>query len=181
MGKFSFARHTCTYTYMLKDELQCFPSHFSGPTPTPSFQHSSQVTFLTLAFSVFIQAFHQTPFVPLVLSQLILVTSNLLQPICHYVYFYQWYGRTMISNTVVLILDFFCCFWIFLLNFVYYRPNATESFAIESRNVKFAIRTKHKKLVHILEDCSIQIPSGQFWMLLGPNGCGKSTLLKVVC
>lgn len=63
---------------------------------------------------------------------------------------------------------------------MYNRPNATESFAIESRNVKFSIRTKHKKLVHILEDCSIQIPSGQFWMLLGPNGCGKSTLLKVI-
>lgn len=60
------------------------------------------------------------------------------------------------------------------------RPNATESFAIESRNVKFSIRTKQNKLVHILEDCSIQIPSGQFWMLLGPNGCGKSTLLKIL-
>lgn len=26
----------------LEDELLCFPSHFSGPTPTSSFQHSSQ-------------------------------------------------------------------------------------------------------------------------------------------
>lgn len=32
----------------------------------------------------------------------------------------------------------------------------------------------------ILKDCSLKIPSGQFWMLLGPNGCGKSTLLKIL-
>ncbi|KAL1103960.1 hypothetical protein V6Z11_D04G037200 [Gossypium hirsutum] len=31
-------------------------------------------------------------------------------------------------------------------------------------------------MVPILKDCSI--PSGQLWMLLGPNGCGKSTPLK---
>ncbi|WP_368859001.1 ATP-binding cassette domain-containing protein, partial [Bacillus sp. GbtcB14] len=24
----------------------------------------------------------------------------------------------------------------------------------------------------------MNVPEGQFWMLLGPNGCGKSTLLK---
>ncbi|MBA0577017.1 hypothetical protein Golob_023822, partial [Gossypium lobatum] len=33
-------------------------------------------------------------------------------------------------------------------------------------------------MVPILKDCSIRIPSGPLWMLLGPNGCGKSTLLK---
>ncbi|XP_022740142.1 ABC transporter I family member 10, chloroplastic-like isoform X2 [Durio zibethinus] len=35
-------------------------------------------------------------------------------------------------------------------------------------------------MVPILKDCSIRIPSGQLWMLLGPNGCGKSTLLKIL-
>ncbi|KAI3873504.1 hypothetical protein MKX03_007448 [Papaver bracteatum] len=42
------------------------------------------------------------------------------------------------------------------------------------------ITTKQGKNVPILQDCSITIPSGQLWMLLGPNGCGKSTLLKVL-
>jgi energy-coupling factor transport system ATP-binding protein len=32
----------------------------------------------------------------------------------------------------------------------------------------------------ILQHCSIQIPAGQFWMLLGTNGSGKSTLLRVL-
>ncbi|RRT66690.1 hypothetical protein B296_00017997 [Ensete ventricosum] len=36
------------------------------------------------------------------------------------------------------------------------------------------------KLVPILNNCSLHVPPGQLWMLLGPNGCGKSTLLKVV-
>lgn len=58
--------------------------------------------------------------------------------------------------------------------------NATENFAIEGRNLNFSISTKQGKLLPILKDCSVQIPSGQFWMLLGPNGCGKSTLLKIL-
>eukprot|EP00898_Chlorokybus_atmophyticus_P008221 jgi/Chlat1/83/Chrsp1S08788 len=32
----------------------------------------------------------------------------------------------------------------------------------------------------IIQDCSLQVPKGCFWMLLGPNGCGKSTLLKTL-
>lgn len=32
----------------------------------------------------------------------------------------------------------------------------------------------------ILQHCSIQVPTGQFWMLLGTNGSGKSTLLKIL-
>ncbi|CAI7869805.1 unnamed protein product [Closterium sp. NIES-53] len=31
----------------------------------------------------------------------------------------------------------------------------------------------------VLRECSLRVPEGQLWMLLGPNGCGKSTLLKV--
>ena len=32
----------------------------------------------------------------------------------------------------------------------------------------------------ILQDCNLQVPRGQFWMLLGNNGSGKSTLLRLL-
>lgn len=32
----------------------------------------------------------------------------------------------------------------------------------------------------ILKDCSLEIPQGEFWMLLGNNGSGKSTLLRIL-
>lgn len=32
----------------------------------------------------------------------------------------------------------------------------------------------------VLQDCSLEVPRGEFWMLLGTNGSGKSTLLKVL-
>lgn len=51
--------------------------------------------------------------------------------------------------------------------------------AIECSNLNYSITKKQRKLVPILRDCSFSVPSGQLWMLLGPNGCGKSTLLKV--
>ena len=54
-----------------------------------------------------------------------------------------------------------------------------ENFAIWGQNLNFFIKTKQGGSLPILKNCSIQIPSGQLWMLLGPNGCGKSTLLKV--
>ncbi|RZC66064.1 hypothetical protein C5167_009759 [Papaver somniferum] len=56
----------------------------------------------------------------------------------------------------------------------------SPNYAIEGRNLSYSITTKQGKSVPILQDCSITIPSGQLWMLLGPNGCGKSTLLKVL-
>jgi energy-coupling factor transport system ATP-binding protein len=34
--------------------------------------------------------------------------------------------------------------------------------------------------VPILADCSLQVPQGEFWMLLGNNGSGKSTLLRLL-
>ncbi|GJW01858.1 putative reverse transcriptase domain-containing protein [Tanacetum coccineum] len=55
-----------------------------------------------------------------------------------------------------------------------------ENFAIESQNVSFSVKNEKGNLVPILNNCSLKIPSGQFWMLLGPNGCGKSTLLKIL-
>ncbi|KVH91553.1 AAA+ ATPase domain-containing protein [Cynara cardunculus var. scolymus] len=55
-----------------------------------------------------------------------------------------------------------------------------DNFAIESHSISYSINTEKGKLIPILKDCSLEIPSGQFWMLLGPNGCGKSTLLKIL-
>ncbi|GAB4850610.1 ABC transporter I member 10, variant 2 [Ancistrocladus abbreviatus] len=59
-------------------------------------------------------------------------------------------------------------------------PGPSENFAIIGRNLNFSIPTKQEGRLPILRNCSLRIPSGQFWMLLGPNGCGKSTLLKIL-
>jgi energy-coupling factor transport system ATP-binding protein len=32
----------------------------------------------------------------------------------------------------------------------------------------------------VLTDCSLEVPPGEFWMLLGTNGSGKSTLLRLI-
>jgi energy-coupling factor transport system ATP-binding protein len=32
----------------------------------------------------------------------------------------------------------------------------------------------------VLKSCSLDVPKGQFWMLLGTNGSGKSTLLRLL-
>ena len=32
----------------------------------------------------------------------------------------------------------------------------------------------------VLKSCSLQVPKGEFWMLLGTNGSGKSTLLRLM-
>lgn len=32
----------------------------------------------------------------------------------------------------------------------------------------------------VLKSCSLTVPQGEFWMLLGSNGCGKSTLLRIL-
>lgn len=32
----------------------------------------------------------------------------------------------------------------------------------------------------VLQSCSLQVPRGEFWMLLGTNGSGKSTLLRLL-
>ncbi|XP_065852103.1 ABC transporter I family member 10 isoform X1 [Euphorbia lathyris] len=60
------------------------------------------------------------------------------------------------------------------------RSNSTKNFAIEGTNLSFSFKTKQGKLVPIIRDCSLRVPSGQLWMLLGPNGSGKSTLLKIL-
>lgn len=32
----------------------------------------------------------------------------------------------------------------------------------------------------VLRSCSLEVPKGEFWMLLGANGSGKSTLLRIL-
>ncbi|MEB3215692.1 MAG: energy-coupling factor ABC transporter ATP-binding protein [Nostocales cyanobacterium 94392] len=32
----------------------------------------------------------------------------------------------------------------------------------------------------VIKSCSLEVPNGEFWMLLGTNGSGKSTLLKLI-
>lgn len=56
----------------------------------------------------------------------------------------------------------------------------SQNYAIVGKNLNFSVTTTHGRLLSILRNCSIKIPSGQLWMLLGPNGCGKSTLLKIL-
>lgn len=48
--------------------------------------------------------------------------------------------------------------------------------AIAIRNLSFEWSTQSP----VLQSCSLDVPKGQFWMLLGTNGSGKSTLLKLL-
>jgi energy-coupling factor transport system ATP-binding protein len=52
----------------------------------------------------------------------------------------------------------------------------TDQPAIAVEDVSFA----WSKESPILQSCSLQVPKGEFWMLLGTNGSGKSTLLKLL-
>ncbi|KAI0497554.1 hypothetical protein KFK09_020785 [Dendrobium nobile] len=53
-----------------------------------------------------------------------------------------------------------------------------QAISIEGRRLSFSVASKHSAALPILKDCSLRVPAGQLWMLLGLNGCGKSTLLK---
>lgn len=48
--------------------------------------------------------------------------------------------------------------------------------AIQLQNLSFG----WSKDQPVLKNCSLQVPKGQFWMLLGTNGSGKSTLLRLL-
>jgi energy-coupling factor transport system ATP-binding protein len=58
-------------------------------------------------------------------------------------------------------------------------PAMTESVpspAIEVKDLSFAWQSGKT----VLDRCSLSVPRGEFWMLLGTNGSGKSTLLQLI-
>ena len=54
-------------------------------------------------------------------------------------------------------------------------PN-TSDVAIAVDQLQFSWNEEHT----ILNNCSLDVPKGEFWMLLGTNGSGKSTLLRLL-
>lgn len=52
----------------------------------------------------------------------------------------------------------------------------SEEFAIEVRELCFSWPNG----TEVLKSCSLEVPKGEFWMLLGTNGSGKSTLLRLL-
>jgi energy-coupling factor transport system ATP-binding protein len=54
------------------------------------------------------------------------------------------------------------------------------SFAIDVHNLGFRWQTAEVDAAAVLDGCSLQVPQGEFWMLLGTNGSGKSTLFKLL-
>jgi energy-coupling factor transport system ATP-binding protein len=52
----------------------------------------------------------------------------------------------------------------------------TNTSAIEVNNLSFS--WPHG--ANVLNSCSLEVPKGEFWMLLGTNGSGKSTLLRLL-
>ncbi|MEA3088367.1 MAG: NitT/TauT family transport system ATP-binding protein [Paraburkholderia sp.] len=67
-------------------------------------------------------------------------------------------------------------------------PPASQSYdaAYEDANAKIRLRHLTKSfqtqggLVTALNDVSLDIPSGCFFMIVGPSGCGKTTLLRIL-
>lgn len=47
-------------------------------------------------------------------------------------------------------------------------------------NVKISGLHKHFGSVHVLKGIDLEIPAGEFTVLVGPSGCGKSTLLRTI-
>ncbi|WP_392532086.1 ABC transporter ATP-binding protein [Nostoc sp. C117] len=47
---------------------------------------------------------------------------------------------------------------------------------IEVKNLNFSWPNGEK----VIKSCSLEVPKGEFWMLLGTNGSGKSTLLRLL-
>ncbi|MBD2615262.1 MAG: ABC transporter ATP-binding protein [Nostoc sp. ZfuVER08] len=47
---------------------------------------------------------------------------------------------------------------------------------IEVKDLNFSWPNGEK----VIKSCSLEVPKGEFWMLLGTNGSGKSTLLRLV-
>ena len=55
-------------------------------------------------------------------------------------------------------------------------PIETADPAIRVRDLCFSWRQG----AVVLQSCSLEVPKGEFWMLLGTNGSGKSTLLRLL-
>ncbi len=55
-------------------------------------------------------------------------------------------------------------------------PTSDQTPVIRVDNVCFEWSPEAK----ILKNCSLEVPPGEFWMLLGNNGSGKSTLLRLL-
>ncbi|AKG20984.1 ABC transporter ATP-binding protein [Calothrix sp. 336/3] len=47
---------------------------------------------------------------------------------------------------------------------------------IEVKNLDFSWQSGDQ----VIKTCSLEVPQGEFWMLLGTNGSGKSTLLRLL-
>ncbi|MGP0129255.1 MAG: ABC transporter ATP-binding protein [cyanobacterium endosymbiont of Rhopalodia musculus] len=50
------------------------------------------------------------------------------------------------------------------------------NFAIQVKDLSFGWDQNS----FVLQSCSLEVPKGEFWMLLGTNGSGKSTLLRLM-
>ena len=61
-------------------------------------------------------------------------------------------------------------------DFLNTEPQPDPTPVIRVNNVSFSWSDDAK----VLDDCSLEVPQGEFWMLLGNNGSGKSTLLKLL-
>lgn len=57
---------------------------------------------------------------------------------------------------------------------------AADPPAIEICDLQFGWSAQPAVRSTVLKGCSLAVPRGEFWMLLGANGSGKSTLLKLL-
>lgn len=55
-------------------------------------------------------------------------------------------------------------------------PESSIAAAIQVKDLCFGWQPN----TTVLNSCTLEVPQGQFWMLLGTNGSGKSTLLKLL-
>lgn len=50
---------------------------------------------------------------------------------------------------------------------------------VRLENLTRKYQNRHQNIVAV-EDISLEIPDGQFWVLVGPSGCGKSTIMRTI-